>query len=113
MPHVKWTHQEAVDYRRALKLQYGLSGHIEKSGGSGETTAQKYEMRHEKAKVKIANAQYMNKHGVLESRDELIKRKVQKDIGLAEQVNTQLVNLGKYVEAMSTGSTFIPGPIKT
>jgi hypothetical protein len=120
----KWTLEQALKYCRDRSLDFGASGLAEPSIESMrrlipgayrelETTAQRYQTRAAKTANKIAQETYKNKHGQVEKRDDLIRRKVAKDVKRAEDVNTQLVELGRYVECMSTGSTFIPGPIKT
>src|SRR6516164_1590331 len=120
----KWTINEALKYRQELATLYGANGSREqirqyfvsdkKLGWDEgfEYTLQKYETRAAKTANKISQETYKNKHGIVEKREDLIRRKVEKDIGRAESVNTQLVQLGRYLECMSTGATFIPGPIK-
>jgi hypothetical protein len=70
-------------------------------------------MRAAKTKGKIAHDVYVNKRGVRETRAQLINRKVTKDIQRAQEVDTALLNLGRCIEALCPGSTFIPGPLKT
>jgi len=124
-PDGKWTYQEAHEYRKARMRQYVSDGsiedevialrkklHLSKGLGGYETTLQTYETRAAKTAGKIAQPEYVNKHGVRETRTQLIERKVRKDIQRAEELNPLVVELGRYVEAMCTGSTFIQGPIK-
>jgi hypothetical protein len=114
MPHETWTRQQADDYLMSRRQQYWSGGLIEDLGLSGyDTTAQKYEMRAAKTKAKIAQNVYVNKHGVTETRAQLINRKVTKDIERAKLVDDELAALGKCIAALCTGSEFIQGPIKT
>jgi hypothetical protein len=105
---MRWTRQDAIDYRNMLFELFG-------KGGFAEDTA--FETRAGKTQAKLSQTAdgvwRKNKKGHWETRDELVQRKIRKDIGRAGQINAQLNYLGKYIECMCPGAAFIPGPIKT
>src|SRR4051794_14777791 len=103
----KWTLQQAYAYRSERLELYGKAGLVENTVislrkgnvpvppecGDPETTLQQYETRAAKTKGKIAQPTRVNKKGTLETREQLIERKVAKDIKRAEDVNTELLRL--------------------
>jgi len=107
-PGAKWSLQEAIAYRNARFEQFGKRGAADDGA---------YATRAGKTDAKLAqtanDAWRRNKKGHWENRDQLVQRKIVKDIGRAGLINPQLIDLGRYIECMAPGAVFIPGPIKT